>query len=103
MKLESLTSPDDDPALVREKCFEVGWLLRSPDSWEYINLFPQTINESRDGVVTIPELIKAVKRKHETIQNLKNPQANNDRISADKSVKHSRSAHGKASKSVSRR
>ena len=103
MQLEALTSPNDDPALVRNACFYVGWLLRSPDSWEYINLFPQTISESRDGVVTIPTLMEAVKRKHEAMEDLKNPQRRIDRISANDSFKNFSSTNGKAAKRKSKR
>ena len=103
MQLEALTSPNDDPALVRGACFYVGWLLRSPDSWEYINLFPQTTLESRDGVVTITKLIEAVKRKHETLEDLKNPQRRIDRISANDTLKNVDSANGKAAKRKSKR
>ena len=103
MQLEALTSPNDDPALVRGACFYVGWLLRSPDSWEYINLFPRTTLESRDGVVTIPTLIEAVKRKHETMEDLKNPQRRIDRISANDTLKNVDSANGKAAKRKSKR
>lgn len=55
MELEALTNPDDSPKLVRDTCFEVGWLLLSPDSWEYINIWTK-----KRGTVAIPELIKAV-------------------------------------------
>jgi hypothetical protein len=60
MQLESLTHPDDNPELVRKACFEVGWKLRSPNSWEYINIWTQ-----ESDVVTIPELIKAIQAKRE--------------------------------------
>ena len=103
MQLEALNHPNDDPALVRNACFYVGWLLRSPDSWEYINLFPQSVNESRDGVVTIPTLIEAVKRKHETLEDLKNPQRRANRISANDTLKNVDSANGKATKRKSKR
>ena len=103
MQLEALNHPNDDPALVRNACFYVGWVLRSPDSWEYINLFPRTTLESRDGVVTIPTLIEAVKRKHETMEDLKNPQRRIDRISANDTLKNVDSANGKAAKRKSKR
>jgi len=62
MKLETLTHPDDDRELVRNECFEVGWKLRSPDSWEYDNIF----TGDRD-TVTIPELIQAVNAKRDRL------------------------------------
>jgi len=62
MQLETLTHPDDNPELVRKACFEVGWKLRSPNSWEYINIWTQ-----ESDVVTIPELIKAIQAKRELL------------------------------------
>ena len=103
MQLEALNHPNDDPALVRNACHYVGWLLRSPDSWEYINLFPRTTLESRDGVVTIPTLIEAVKIKHETLEDLKNPQRRANRVSANDSFKNFSSTNGKAAKRKSKR
>jgi hypothetical protein len=69
MKLEALSHPNDDPALVRSACFYVGWYLRSPDSWEYFNIWTQETD-----TVTISELIKAVRIKYEAIQASKNNQ-----------------------------
>jgi hypothetical protein len=63
MRLETLTHPSDDPSLVRDACYYVGWYLRSPDSWEYFNIWTQQWD-----LVTIPELIEAVRAKHETLQ-----------------------------------
>ena len=102
MQLEALTSPNDDPALVREKCFDVGWHLRSPDSWEYINLFPRTTLESRDGVVTIPTLIEAVKRKHEAMEACKN-NPNGDRIAAIDKPSGAKAKDGAATRRKSKR
>lgn len=62
MQLKYLTHPDDDPELVREACFEVGWKLRSPDSWEYFDLI-----KWERGTVTIPELIKAIEAKRDRL------------------------------------
>jgi hypothetical protein len=62
MQLENLAHPDDDRELVRNKCFEVGWKLRSPDSWEYLNLIT-----GESGTVTIPELIQAVAAKRDRL------------------------------------
>lgn len=63
MKLESLTHPDDDPQLIREACFYVGWQLRSRDSWQYRNIFT-----NEEGEVTIKALIEAVKAKREQLK-----------------------------------
>ena len=98
MKLEALTSPDDDPALVRNACHYVGWLLRSPDSWEYINIWTR-----ENGEVELSKLIEAVKRKHEAMEDLKNPQRRIDRISANDTLKDFSSTNGKATKRKSKR
>ena len=66
MKLEALNHPGDAPQLVRDACFYVGWQLRSPDSWGYIDIFTQN-----SGTVTLPELIKAVETKRDRL----NPKA----------------------------
>lgn len=62
MQLESLTHPDDNPKLVRDTCSEVGWLLLSPDSWEYINIWT-----GKRGTVAITELVKAVQAKRDRL------------------------------------
>lgn len=61
-QLETLTHPDDNPKLVRDTCFEVGWQVLSPDSWEYINIW-----NAKRGTVTISGLIKAVQDKRDRI------------------------------------
>ena len=97
MQLEALTSPNDDPALVREKCFDVGWHLRSPDSWEYINIWTR-----ESGEVELSKLIEAVKRKHEAIQACKN-NPNGDRIAAIDKPSGAKAKDGAATKRKSRR
>jgi hypothetical protein len=62
MKLESLSHPNDDRQLVSDACFYVGWQLRSPNSWEYFNVFTGDRN-----VVTIPELIQAINAKRDRL------------------------------------
>jgi hypothetical protein len=97
-KLEALTTLIDNPDLIRRACFYVGWKLRSPNSWEYRDVFT-----GLEGIVTLEALIQATKEKREAIQNLKNPQGNNDRISADKSFTKTNRSNAKARKSTSRR
>lgn len=97
-KLEQLTTLSDNPDLIRRACFYVGWQLRSPDSWEYRDVFT-----SKEGVVTLTELINKVQEKREAIQNLKNPQGNNNSISADNSITDTSRAKTKARKATSRR
>ena len=98
MQLEALTSLSDNPDLIRRACFYVGWQLRSPDSWEYRDVFT-----GLEGIVTLTGLIKATKEKREAIQNLKNPQGNNNSISADKSFAKTNRSNAKARKTTSRR
>ena len=62
MELEALTHPSDNPELVRDTCFEVGWLLLSPNSWEYINIWT-----GKRGTVAITELVKAVQAKRDRL------------------------------------
>ena len=97
MQLEALTSLSDNPDLIRRTCFDVGWQLRSPDSWEYRDVFT-----GLEGIVTLEALIQATKEKREAIQNLKNPQGNNNSISADNSITDIGRAKTKARKSTSR-
>lgn len=98
MLLEQLTTLSDNPDLVREECFYVGWQLRSPNSWQYRDLFSDD-----EGVVTLENLINKVKQKREAVQNLANPQTDNDRISANKQTIGTYRANAKARKSVPRR
>ena len=97
MQLEALNPPNDDPALVRGACFYVGWLLRSPDSWEYINIWTR-----ESGEVELSKLIEAVKRKHETIQACKN-NPNGNRIAAIDKPSGAKAKDGAATKRKSRR
>lgn len=53
-----LKSLDEDKALTRAKCFEVGWLLLSPDNWTYINIWTR-----QRGVVTVEALNEAIKER----------------------------------------
>ena len=63
-KLKDLTHPDDNPNLVRQACFFVGWHLRSPNSWIYTNVFTGISDE-----VTIPKLLEAVQAKRDRLAN----------------------------------
>lgn len=63
-KLSQLTHPNDDPALVREACFYVGWMLKSPDSWEYRNVFT-----GETGEVAIADLVLAIQAKRDRLSN----------------------------------
>lgn len=63
MQLEALATLDDNPDLVRAECFYVGWQLRSPNSWDYRDLFSYD-----EGTVTLTALIIKVKEKRETIR-----------------------------------
>ncbi len=62
MKLTEITHPDDNPQLVKDACFYVGWHLKSPNSWEYIDIFTQ-----KSDVVSIPKLIEAVQAKRDRL------------------------------------
>ena len=95
MKLAQLSHPDDDPPLVREACFYVGWQLRSPDSWEYKNILT-----GEESEVELDKLIEAVKQKHEAIQVAKNNQ-NSDRITTNAQSARTKAAYGNTAKSVS--
>ena len=64
IKLSNLTHPNDNPALVRETCFDVGWQLSSPDSWAYRNIFT-----GETGEVAIADLVCAVQAKRDRLSN----------------------------------
>ncbi len=63
LALQELTTLGGNPDLIRKGCFYVGWKLRSPDSWEYRDVFT-----GLEGVVTLESLIQATKEKRERIQ-----------------------------------
>lgn len=96
--LQELSAIADNPELIRKGCFYVGWQLRSPDSWEYRNLFTHEESE-----VSLDKLIEALNEKREAIQNLANPQASDQRLGANKQIRNTYSTNGKASKAVSKR
>ena len=48
--------------LTRNKCFEAGWQLLSPDSWEYRDIFT-----GDKGIATVEGLQAALKAKAESL------------------------------------
>jgi len=48
--------------LTRDRCFEAGWQLLSPDTWEYCDIFTGT-----RGIATVEGLQAALKAKAERL------------------------------------
>ena len=60
--LKGLPALDTESEVIRKACFYVGWQLRSPNSWQYRNIWT-----GEDGEVTLELLIKAVNEKRQAI------------------------------------
>ena len=70
--LQELTDISENPDLIRKACFYVGWQLRSPNSWEYRDLWTNQWEE-----VNLSKLIEAVQAKRDRL----NPQIKVEQIS----------------------
>jgi hypothetical protein len=97
-KLEALTTLSDNPDLIRRACFYVGWQLRSPDSWEYRDVFT-----NQEGVVTLTALIQATKEKREKIQASKNSHGGDGLDTINEKLASSQARNGSSTKRKSKR
>ena len=98
MQLEALTTLDDNPDLIRRTCFDVGWQLRSPDSWEYRDVFT-----GKDGIVTLEALIQATNEKRKKIQAGKNSNGGDRRDTINEKLASSQARNGSSTKRKSKR